>query len=65
MILIPTGQAGTIVSTNGENIQVLLRSGEIWTGASNQCRQPQSEADLAAAPIIVDRPEPRRKRNKQ
>ncbi len=64
VVICATGQAGTCTQITGDSIEILLRSGELWHGPKSQCRLPQSEADLAAAPVDVERPEPKRKRSK-
>lgn len=64
VLVAPSGQAGTVVSVNGESIWVLLRNGELWVGPSSMIREPQSDEDLAAAPVEVSRPEPKRKRRR-
>lgn len=61
VVIVSTGQAGTIILNSADQFQVLLRNGEIWTGPSAQCRLPQDEADLAAAPIDVERPRPKKR----
>ncbi len=62
--IVPTGQAGSIVATSGDTVWVLLRSGELWVGPAVQVRESQSPEDLAAAPVTVERVEPKRKRSK-
>lgn len=65
VVICGSGQAGTLTHINGDAVEVLLRSGEIWTGPSSQVREPQSAEDLAAAPVTVERPEPKRKKERK
>lgn len=62
MILCGTGQAGTVISVTGDSMMVLLRNGEIWNGPTKMCYVPQSASELAAAPVEVERVEPRKQR---
>ena len=50
-----TGQAGTACDFKGSDIAVLLRNGDIWIGPVHQCHIPQSQEELDACPIDVDR----------
>lgn len=60
VVIIPTGQAGSVVDDQqSDNLWVLLRNGNIWHGADFQCREPQSQEDLDACPVDVDRFEER------
>jgi hypothetical protein len=59
VVICGTGQAGTIVEVIGRDIWVLLRNNDVWVGPMNQCRFPQDQADLDAAPIDVERLEKR------
>jgi hypothetical protein len=55
VVVVSSGQAGTIVEVNGRDIWALLRNNDIWVGPMNQIRLPQGEEDLAACPIDVER----------
>jgi preprotein translocase subunit YajC len=54
VVIVGTGQAGTIVSV-GKNIEVLLINKDIWYGFESQVRYPQDAADLAACPLEFDK----------
>jgi len=62
VVIVSSGQAGTLVARSGESVTVLLRSGYLWQGPINQCRIPQDEQDLAACPIHVERVSPKPKK---
>jgi hypothetical protein len=55
-----SGQAGTIIQVDSNDLWILLRNGDIWTGRAHECRHPQSQEDLDAAPINVNRLESKR-----
>lgn len=55
VVICSTGQAGTITEISGRDVWILLRNNDIWVGPVNQCRLPQDQADLDAAPIDVER----------
>lgn len=55
VVIVGTGQAGTIVGYVGRDVSVLLTNGNMWHGSDSQCRLPQDQADLDAAPLEVDR----------
>jgi hypothetical protein len=60
VVICATGQAGTVIDDqNKDNLWVLLANGNIWHGAEFQCREPQSQEDLDACPLDVDRFEER------
>lgn len=59
VIIVGSGQAGTVVEVDGSNVWVLLNNGDIWVGPFHQCRYPQNEEDLASCPINVERLEPK------
>ncbi len=54
IVVAPTAQIGTITQLAGDQAQVLLRNGEIWSGPAKQLRIPQ-EGELDAAPLEVER----------
>ena len=60
VVICGSTQAGTITGKDGSNLWILLNNGDIWVGPYHQCRYPQDEADLAAAPLNVDRLESKR-----
>lgn len=64
VLLLSSGQAGTITSLTNESASVLLRNGYLWHGPVSQLRFPQSQEDLDAAPIDVEIHEPKRQRKK-
>lgn len=55
VVIIPTGQAGSIVNCGPNDIWVLLRNGDIWVGSAKLAYEPQSAEELALAPLEVDR----------
>jgi hypothetical protein len=57
VVICGTQQAGSIIHTDGRNVWVLLRNGNIWVGFINQIRMPQDQADLDACPLDVERAE--------
>lgn len=59
VVICSTSQAGTIIQVAGNDIQVLLANGDIWTGAANRIRFPQDKDDLDACPLNVERFEER------
>jgi len=54
VVICGTGQAGTICAI-GAQLCVHLRNGDLWYGMDSQCRFPQDQADLDAAPLDHDR----------
>jgi hypothetical protein len=59
VVIVGTGQAGTIVESIKRDVWVLLRNNDVWVGPTSHIRFPQDEADLAACPIDVERLEPK------
>jgi len=55
VVIVPTGQAGTIVNCGPSDIWVLLLNGDIWVGNAKLAYEPQSSEELALAPLNVDR----------
>ncbi len=55
VIICSSGQAGTIAEIIGKDAWVLLANRDIWVGSLSQCRYPQDQADLDAAPLHVER----------
>lgn len=55
VVIVSTGQAGTLLEMNGVKSCVLLANGDMWHGHSGQAREPQDQADLDAAPLEYDR----------
>lgn len=60
VVICGTGQAGTVISTDGRDLCVLLANGEIWYGSDSHCYHPDDDT-LAAAPLEVDRFDTREK----
>jgi preprotein translocase subunit YajC len=60
VVIVNSGQAGTIVQITGKEVWVLLANGDVWTGVSHQLIFPQDEAHLAACPLNVERLEAKR-----
>jgi hypothetical protein len=59
VISIRTGQSGTVVKNETDDLWVLLRNGDILVELSNMFRFPQGEEDLNSCPIDVERLESR------
>jgi hypothetical protein len=59
VVIVGSGQAGTIVEVTGRDVWVLLRNGDVWIGPMSQIRLPQDQADIDAAPLNVERLEKR------
>lgn len=55
VVICDTGQAGTVTHLDGSDASVLLRNSEMWHGMVNRLRAPQSQADLDACPIEVEK----------
>jgi len=63
LVIVATGQAGTVLQNVEGTLYALLRNGDIWTGPPHQCRPPQDAEDLKAARLhALDKEPPRRKR---
>lgn len=62
VVVVSTGQAGTVVQT-GTEIWVLLANNDIWVGSSKQAFPPQSAEHLASCPLDVERFEERERKN--
>jgi hypothetical protein len=60
IVIIGTGQCGTVSEIIGNDIWVLLRNGDIWVGPLNRVRMPQSQEDQDACPVNVERLETKR-----
>ena len=58
VVICGSAQSGTVIQT-GRDVWVLVLNGDIWVGPSHQCRFPQDQSDLDAAPLNVDRLEKR------
>lgn len=59
VVICATSQAGTIAQITGDSVWVFLRNFDIWVGATHGIRLPQSQEDLDACPVDVERPEPK------
>lgn len=55
VVIVLTGQAGTVINNVSGDIWVLLRNGDIWVGSEGMVRYPQSQEDLDAAIVDVER----------
>jgi hypothetical protein len=55
VVIVDSGQAGTICQIAGNECWVFLANHDIWVGQMGRIRLPQDEADLAACPLDVDR----------
>lgn len=60
VVIVGTGQAGTVVEKWAEQVMVLLTNGEIWYGSAKHTYIPDADV-LALAPLEVDRFEGREK----
>jgi hypothetical protein len=59
VIVCSTGQAGTVVQNNNNELWILLANGDICVCQANRVRLPQSQEDLDACPLDVERIEPK------
>lgn len=55
VVIVKTGQAGSIHWILPEEVCVLLRNGDIWYGPEYEIRFPSSKKELKACPIDVDK----------
>lgn len=55
VVIVRTGQAGTVYWILPEEVCVLLRNGDIWYGTPYDVRRPSNKKELKACPIDVDR----------
>lgn len=55
VVIVKTGQAGTIWWILPHETCVLLRNGDIWYGAEYDIRFPSSKKELKSCPIDVDK----------
>lgn len=55
VVIVDTGQAGTVIHKTSQDIWVLLTNLDLWRGKPSQARIPQCAEDLAAAVLDVDR----------
>lgn len=53
VVIVSTGQAGTLWWITDKEIAVLLANGDIWYGQLYEIRLPQNDADLKACPRDV------------
>lgn len=60
VVIVGTGQAGTVIQVIGRDLMVLKTNMEIWMGNDGHCYHPDADV-LAAAPLEVDRFEGREK----
>jgi hypothetical protein len=60
VVIVDSGQAGTVCEDAGGQLWVLLANLDVWVGPPSMCRIPQDEADLAACPLNVERLESKR-----
>lgn len=62
VVIVGSGQAGTVIENVRGSVVVLLANYDLWTGPSTQVHIPTSPEELAQAPLEVDRFEHREKR---
>lgn len=55
VVIVSTGQAGTIWFITDKEVGVWLRNGDIWYGQEYEIRFPSNKKELKACPIDVDR----------
>lgn len=60
VVIVKTGQAGTVLHVNDKEMAVLLRNRDIWYGQEYDARFPSSKQELKACPIDVDKWEERK-----
>jgi hypothetical protein len=61
VVVVSTGQVGTLFHFSQSIAFVILRNGEIWTGNPGMVRKPQ-DCEIEQAPVEVERFEAREKR---
>jgi hypothetical protein len=59
VVIVSSGQAGTLADVIGKNVWVLLANGDVFVGEDYQIRYPQDKADLENCPLNVERLEPK------
>ena len=60
VVICSTGQCGSVIYSEKDNVWVLLRNSDIWVGPGSRLRIPQDQADMDACPINVERIEAKR-----
>jgi len=55
VVIVSTGQCGSVIDSYKREVWVLLRNNDIWVGSTGQIRYPQDEADESACPLDVER----------
>lgn len=55
VVIVKTGQAGTVYWILPGEVCVLLRNGDIWYGPEYDVRLPSSKKELKNCPVNVDR----------
>lgn len=65
VVVVGTGQVGTVVHCDQQNVTVLLANLCLWYGKRSQVYIPQTTEELAAAPVEVDRFEERERTGKK
>lgn len=65
VVIVATGQAGTVIQCDQQNVTVLLSNQCLWQGKRSQVYIPQSKEELDAAPVEIDRFEERERTNKK
>ena len=55
VVVVSTGQIGTVVVLTKTSLWAYLANGDIWIGSVGQAYQPQSQEEIDAAPRDVPR----------
>ena len=63
VVVVATGQAGSVIQVCGSDVWVLLANNDIWVGSAKQALPPQSAEHLAACPLEIERFEERERKN--
>lgn len=55
VVIVPTGQTGTLWTLNDDEICVILKNCDLWYGQEYEVRLPSSKKELKACVLNVDR----------
>lgn len=55
VIVLETNQVGCVQYVAGDQCQVLLKNGELWTGSVGSCRENPTPDEIAATVLEVEK----------
>jgi hypothetical protein len=55
VVVVDTGQAGTVIHASQTMLMVCLANSDMWYGAPSQAYLPTTREELDAAPLNIDR----------